>query len=189
MDGRPPVTLVINAGELHCLSGESGSGKTRLLRAIADLDPAQGLVSWSGQSRDSLSAPEWRARVMLVPAQPRWWQDTAEAHFARDMSEAAKILFDKPARLRAPVSELSSGEQSRAALLRALSRDPQVLLLDEPTGALDAASTRAVERLLRQWLSPARAILWISHDLAQIARIADTHWRIDASGLHREALA
>ena len=78
--------------------------------------------------------------------------------------------------------ELSGGEAQIAALLRALQLDPHVLLLDEPTAALDRAAAAAVEALLADWLrdDPQRATVWVSHDPAQTARIADRHIELAA---------
>ena len=177
------IDLTLPGGALHCVSGPSGSGKTRLLRALADLDPTPGNVFLGGRARDDFAAPDWRRQVMLTPAQPRWWLDCVADHCATDVTHWARMLNLTSDHLHAPVDNLSTGEQARGGLLRSLSCQPRVLLLDEPTGALDADSTAAVETLLCQWLSPARAIVWISHDRAQIQRIAHQHWRLDTTGL------
>lgn len=76
-----PVDLQINAGELIFISGPSGSGKSLLLRAIADLDPHQGEVLIDDQPRASIPAPEWRRRVGLLPAETGWWADRVGDHF------------------------------------------------------------------------------------------------------------
>ncbi|RUA22663.1 ATP-binding cassette domain-containing protein [Billgrantia gudaonensis] len=74
------------------------------------------------------------------------------------------------------VAHLSSGEKQRLALLRAVSRSPSALLLDEPTANLDDATARRVEAWLRERIRvrgwPA---VWVAHDMAQIARVADRH--------------
>lgn len=67
--GLEPIDLEVRAGELVFLSGPSGSGKSLLLRAIADLDPHVGEVLIDGVPRSALSAPEWRLRVGLLPAE------------------------------------------------------------------------------------------------------------------------
>lgn len=182
VDNRPGVSLCIRGGEICGLSGPSGAGKTRLLRALADLDPQTGKLSLNQQTQSELPAAEWRRAVMLIPARPRWWLPSAEAHFARDMRVEAQAIGLTPQRLQAPCEQLSSGEQNRAALLRGLSRDPQLLLLDEPTAALDSHSTQQVESLLRNWLRPTRAILLVSHDQAQLERLCQHTLSLDHHG-------
>ncbi len=177
------VDLSVAGGSVHCVGGASGSGKTCLLRALADLDAAVGQVFLNGRERATWMPQDWRAAVMLVPAQPRWWLSSVQAHCAHDMSCEAAALELPADRLRAPTEQLSTGEQARGGLLRALSRDPRVLLLDEPTAALDAPIARAVEQLLLTWLSPSRAIIWISHDAGQVERVADHVWQLDHQGL------
>ncbi len=177
------IDLTLAAGSIHCISGPSGAGKTRLLRALAELDPVSGEIFLDGRPSLSIPAHAWRRQVMLSPAQPRWWLHSVAAHCRRDISASAAALLLAANRLQAPVEELSTGEQARAGLLRALSHDPTVLLLDEPTGALDPASAAATEKLLLDWLNPQRAILWVSHDQAQIARVADTHSLLSSKGL------
>ncbi len=187
--------LELAAGEIHCISGASGSGKTLLLRALADLDETPGEVRLLGQARESYRPEDWRRQVMLSPAQPRWWFGSVAEHLDGDIGDWPSALRLDAARLDAPLGQLSTGEQSRCGLLRALSHGPTVLLLDEPTGALDPKGVRAVESLLRNWLegegpkghgdTPGeqdrleRAIVWITHDEDQIERVATWHWRME----------
>jgi putative ABC transport system ATP-binding protein len=80
--------------------------------------------------------------------------------------------------LEKSIRDLSGGEAQIVALLRALQLNPSILLLDEPTTSLDERTERAIENLLRQWVSEApanRASLWVTHDSDQARRIAD-HW-------------
>ena len=178
------VHLTIDAGEVVCVSGPSGSGKSRLLRAIADLEPHSGRVALNGEDRDALAAHVWRARVMLVPAESQWWADRVGEHFARPMSEELAALGFSEDTPGWAVSRLSSGEKQRLALLRALSRDPAALLLDEPTANLDDGTTRRVERwLLGRIAERGLAVIWVAHDAGQIRRVANRHWRIDGAQL------
>lgn len=182
-----PVTLTVAPGEVHCLSGPSGSGKSRLLRAVADLE-AHGGEAWLGDiDQASLPAHAWRARVMLVPAESHWWEDEVGEHLPRAEASDLAALGFTPEVLTWQVARLSSGEKQRLALLRAVSLEPSVLLLDEPTANLDGETTRRVEAWLmarireRHW-----PVLWVAHDADQIARVATRHWRIQGRNL-REA--
>lgn len=182
------VSLTVDPGEIHCLSGPSGSGKSRLLRAVADLEPHAGEV-WLGEvAQSSLPAHAWRARVMLVPAESQWWADSVGEHLSvSPAAEDLAALGFEAAVLEWQVARLSSGEKQRLALLRALGQAPSALLLDEPTANLDDATTRRVEEWLvgrirqRGW-----PVIWVAHDRAQIARVANHHWRIDGTALQAE---
>lgn len=172
--GLEPVSLEIQSGECVAVQGPSGSGKTVLLRAIADLDPANGHVSLDGTERNAISGPEWRSLIRYAAAEPGWWGDTPGAHF-QDREKAAGLagaLGLETAMFDMPLSRLSTGERQRLALVRAVETSPDVLLLDEPTGALDAESTKRVETLLRQQLEDGKAIILVSHDPKQVTRLA-----------------
>jgi sulfonate transport system ATP-binding protein len=179
------VNLTVNPGEIVCLSGSSGSGKSRLLRAIADLDPHQGEV-WLGEhARHTLPGHQWRSQVMMIPADSAWWETTVGEHFpdlAR--SEDCLALALDPEAMNWEVSRLSSGEKQRLALLRALARHPQALLLDEPTANLDPVTTERTERWLRQQIHQRHLpTLWVAHDPEQIKRVADRHFIIQGTQL------
>ena len=172
--GLAPTSFDIADGECVALGGASGSGKTLLLRAIADLDPNQGRVMADGAARETMPAPDWRRNVVYVAAEPGWWRDTVGGHFedwldARDMV-AATGLSDE---CRAwPISRLSTGERQRLGLVRALVLKPRVLLLDEPTSGLDGAATEAVENLVQAHLSRGACAVWATHDGDQSRRLA-----------------
>jgi phosphate-transporting ATPase len=169
-----PVSFYLFAGECIAIQGPSGSGKTLLLRALADLDPNDGEVSLEGRDRVTMTGPLWRRQVGYLPAEPGWWADTVGAHFA-DWSAALPIarqvgFVGDPKGW--PIARLSTGERLRLALVRALMVGPKVLLLDEPTAALDPASVEAVEALIARRLESGLAVLWVTHDLTQARRIA-----------------
>jgi ABC-type sulfate/molybdate transport systems ATPase subunit len=83
-----------------------------------------------------------------------------------------KALGLKPSQLDQSITQLSTGERQRMALLRAIADKPAVLLLDEPTGALDANATARAERVIRNLLKKGAAIVLVSHDPAQVKRLA-----------------
>jgi phosphate-transporting ATPase len=112
--------------------------------------------------------------VGYVPAEPGWWADTVGEHFS-EWTEALAVVRDLgfPEEAKAwPITRLSTGERLRLALIRALMVRPKVLLLDEPTAALDPASVAAVESLIRTQVRAGLAMLWVTHDAEQAKRIA-----------------
>jgi phosphate-transporting ATPase len=159
-----------------------------LLRAIADLDPSDGLVCLDGRERSMIAGPEWRRLVGYVPAQPGWWADTVGEHFS-EWSQALTFVRDLgfPEEAKAwPISRLSTGERLRLALIRALMVRPKVLLLDEPTAALDPASVAAVETLIAARIQAGLAVLWVTHDAEQAQRIAHRLLVVKAGEIREE---
>lgn len=172
--GLAPATLAVDRGSCVAVMGPSGAGKTLLLRAVADLDPNTGEVTLDGQARSAITGPAWRRQVVYVPAESGWWADTVGAHMARH-DEALPIAcrLGLPDDVLAwPVARLSTGEKQRLAIVRALSLRPPVLLLDEPTAALDADSAAAVEALMEERLADGVAAILVTHDHAQAQRLA-----------------
>ena len=176
--------LAIDSGACVAITGASGSGKTRMLRAIADLDPARGEILLDAQSRSEISGPEWRRRVIYLAAESHWWGDLVSEH-AADWSNCGldELGFDSDV-LAWEVQRLSSGERQRLALARALAHRPDALLLDEATANLDPASTDAVEALIKHWREETDGCaLWVSHDPAQRRRVATAEYRVEAGRL------
>ncbi|MEA3251707.1 MAG: ABC transporter ATP-binding protein [Pseudomonadota bacterium] len=167
------VSLHVDAGEIVCLTGASGSGKTRLLRAIADLDPNRGHLRIAGEARESMPAHAWRRRAGYLPSESQWWRDSVGEHFARREDESLAALGFDPDVMHWEVARLSSGERARLALIRLWSYRPQALLLDEPTANLDPESAHAMERWLTDVARQGRSLLWVSHDRDQVERVAD----------------
>ncbi|MET0067385.1 MAG: ATP-binding cassette domain-containing protein [Candidatus Thiodiazotropha sp.] len=182
-----PIDLHLAAADCLAISGPSGSGKSRLLRALADLDPAQGEIRLDGRERAQFSGPEWRRKVGLLTAESGWWSERVGDHFER-LDESLFQQLDLALKcLDWEVSHLSSGERQRLSLIRLLAQQPQVLLLDEPTANLDQRNTERVEALIGEWrLAHQAAVLWVSHDAQQRTRIASQSWLISAGELRPE---
>ena len=183
-----PASFALSRGECVAIRGPSGAGKTLLLRAVADLDPNTGSVLLEDRNRSTIPGPEWRRLVGYVPAEPGWWAETAGEHFA-DRAAAAVFLKNLGFPDEAgtwPVGRLSTGERLRLALVRALIMRPKVLLLDEPTAALDATSVAAVEALIAAERRSGLAVLWVTHDPSQATRIADRQLVMEAGCLRPE---
>lgn len=176
-----PIDLTVAAGQCVCLRGASGSGKTLLLRALADLDPHEGEALLDDTACSAMPAPVWRRSVMLVTAESHWWADTVGAHFPDAYNaERLRELDLSPDALGWEVARCSTGERQRLALLRALALEPLALLLDEPTGNLDPDATTAVELLLESYrLEHQAPVLWVSHDASQAERVAEISFLLE----------
>lgn len=186
--GIGPIDLEVAAGECVALSGPSGAGKSLLLRALADLDPNTGEVAFDGVRRDTLPAPEWRKRIMYLAAEAGWWTERVGDHYS-DQDGVLPILD----RLRLPaaalewsVERLSTGEKQRLALARLLELAPPVMLLDEPTAALDPKSRDAAEALIRERCESGSMALVVTHDTAQAERLGARRLILD-NGRLRES--
>ena len=185
--GNGPYTFSVAGGECIGLCGESGVGKSQLLRAIADLIPWTGIVRLATVDSQAFPAPEWRRRVTMVPADPVWWYDLVGEHFPQDHPDLPALLAQVgfgPEVHDWEVTRLSSGEKQRLGLVRALLGGPQVLLLDEPTAALDGDNTARVEALLTALrLEQGLAMVMVSHDPGQLRRVASRIFVIERNGM------
>ena len=186
------VDLTLAAGERIFLSGASGSGKSLLLRAVADLDPHRGEVWLNDLPRSRLTPPEWRRRVGLLPAESHWWAETVGEHWrapaAGSPIEALLVAlgFDVDVSGWA-ITRLSTGERQRLALARLLLNQPQALLLDEATANLDSVNRERVETVLEDYRAAyATAMLWVSHDPEQRVRLGGRRLVIRESRLEPE---
>ena len=166
-----PYSFELAAGQCITISGPSGSGKSLLLRMLCDLDPNTGDILLDGASRAGISAPAWRAQVVYQPAEPAWWLPTAGAHFKPGQIPRVQELLPQlnlsPALLDQEVSRLSTGERQRMALIRSLACQPKVLLLDEPTAALDPEAVAATEALLHKEVRNGLSLILVTHSATQ----------------------
>jgi len=180
-----PISLTIAPGQCIGVSGESGSGKTRLLRAIADLDEHGGQVYEEDIAQHQVKAHEWRRRVALLPAESQWWFDTVDQHFNTRAKYIEALGFDQDV-IHWNVSRCSSGEKQRLSILRMLSNCPRVLLLDEPTANLDSSNIARVEELIGDYLSEHNAIaIWVGHDAAQLERVSQQQYHLSGGQLQQ----
>jgi putative ABC transport system ATP-binding protein len=193
------VSLEIRAGERLVIVGPSGSGKTLLLRCLAYLDPLEeGTLRWKGAAISRHLVPRFRSHVVYLHQRPSLVEGTVAEnlkypfsfaiHKGRQFDEQRVVgwlqsLGRPPEFLRKASRDLSGGEAQITALLRAMQLEPDVLLLDEPTAALDQAATQAVEQCAMQWCredEQQRTVVWVSHNQEQAARMADRVITMDA---------
>jgi putative ABC transport system ATP-binding protein len=162
-------------GQCLVVRGPSGVGKTTVLRKIADLDVHDGKISLGNRPQADWPAPEWRRRVMYVASDSGWWAPSVASHF--DTVETPQALMEQvglgPEKLTLQPHQLSSGERQRMALVRALVKKPDFLLLDEPTSALDKDTTALVETMLGRFKQSGGGLIIVTHDDAQAERMAD----------------
>ena len=169
------LDLDIAPGEFVALIGRSGTGKSTLLRALAGLDRAvTGELEVTGTAAVAFQEPRlipWRrvsdnVRLGLRPADP--------AAEPRAIARGALDEVGLTGRADAWPLTLSGGEAQRAALARALVREPSLLLLDEPFSALDALTRISMHRLvLRLWAHHQPAVLLVTHDVDEAIALAD----------------
>ncbi len=177
-----PFELTVQAGHFVAISGASGAGKSLFLRLIADLDPGEGDVRLGGVERAAFAPTEWRRRVTYVAAELGWWKTTVAEHFSDAERMPARQLTARlgvgEAQFESTVDRLSTGERLRLSMIRAFLLKPPVLLLDEPTGALDPESTLAVEAYLKEAAAAGTAVLLVTHEPEQVERLGATHYRM-----------
>jgi putative ABC transport system ATP-binding protein len=176
------VDLTIPAGCLTVLAGPSGAGKTRLLRLLNRLDvPTRGTVSLRGTDLASIAATALRRDVAMVFQRPPLFPGTVADNLRvtrSDLTDSAVAAALEEIDLDAAIADqesatLSGGEAQRVCFARALLNEPTVVLADEPTSALDPAPKRALEDLVRRLVGSGLSVVWVSHDAAQVRRLAD----------------
>ncbi len=185
-----PVSLELSPGETISISGDSGSGKSLLLRAVADLIPYVGHCYLQGEHAKSIEANHWRKQVAYFAAESQWWYDSIGEHFEQPLpkkiqSYLTSIGFDANNDVfNWDVMRCSTGERQRLAIIRLLANFPRVLLLDEPTANLDSENTLKVENIFQAYQQDTQcSIIWVSHDKQQQQRVAQRRFKIKNAAL------
>jgi len=195
--------LTVAAGELVAVTGPSGCGKTALLRTISGLQAGEGTVTLHGKTPQQLGWPHFRRQVLQVDQQPVLLAGTVQENLQRPFTYGHMTAAFDPDRasqllartglgdvglgdvghgnvglgsvgLGSDAIALSVGQQQRVCLVRALLLDPAILLLDEPTAALDEAAVAQAEELVTDQVTTQRAgALIVTHNTQQAARWCD----------------
>ncbi|WP_397448520.1 ATP-binding cassette domain-containing protein [Pseudomonas sp. NA-150] len=202
-----PTDFILDAGDRVALTGPSGSGKSVFLRALALLDGLEGgQLLWHNGPVADVGIPRYRRHVSYIAQRPAMLEGTVEDNLRYPFS--LKVYqdrrFDRVEALRLAglagrgdgfldkqSSELSGGEAQIAALIRVLQLNPDVLLLDEPTAALDPESSREIESLVSAWfeteMPQTRAYMWISHNQEQALRMSKRRLTMNAGTLSEQS--
>lgn len=178
------INFDVGSGEFVCLLGPSGCGKSTLLNIIAGLERADaGAIFCDGRA---VTAPSTERIVMFQEAALFPWLDAIgnvefglamngiPAQARRDTAQRFLAMVHLSRFQQAAVHELSGGMKQRVALARALALDPDVLLMDEPFGSLDAQTRDLLHIELQEiWGSTHKTILFVTHNVREAVRLGD----------------
>jgi len=183
------VDMGIGEGEAFCVLGGSGAGKSMMLRTIVRLhEPATGEILLDGDTICELEPSTLRRRVSLVQQSPAMLDGTVKDNlmFGLDLAgvppeeaerravDALRVSALDSSFLGRRADKLSGGERQRVAIARAYALRPEVLLLDEPTAALDPGRTREVEAaILKLKEETTVTLVIVTHDIEQARRLGD----------------
>lgn len=170
------VSLELEPSEVVTVAGPSGCGKSTLLRALATLIPfTSGTLRLEGHAVEALGVTAYRRQVAYVPQLPRMFAGSVADNVRTGPRFSGRTLSDAqvlellarvglaPELAARSAAQLSGGEALRLALARALANEPRVLLLDEPTAALDPDAARVVLEQLAGLAAAGSALLLVTH--------------------------
>ena len=206
------VSLTMRHGEFVALLGPSGSGKTTLLRILAGLEVSEGGKVWFGEREVTRDKPASRGIGFVFQQYALFGHMTVAQNIAfglevmrrgarpakRDIAgrvDQLLALVQLPGTAKRYPAQLSGGQRQRVALARALARNPRILLLDEPFGALDAKVRRELRTALRQIHEElGLTSIFVTHDQEEAFALADrvallNEGRIEQFGTPAEILA
>src|SRR5713226_2710198 len=186
------ASILVRPGEAVAIQGPSGSGKSTLARALATLiEPDAGTVLLDGRDAREIAPTQYRSRVAFLAQQPAMFAGTVRDNLAAGPALHGKSLGEAEAReltlavgleesiLPREAGTLSGGEKQRVALARALANAPQVLLLDEPTAALDPDAGERIIALLRALSGRGLSVIMVTHVEAHARGLNGTRYRCE----------
>ncbi|OTG84606.1 aliphatic sulfonate ABC transporter ATP-binding protein [Acinetobacter sp. ANC 5054] len=188
------LDLHIQPGEFLAIVGRSGCGKSTLLRLIADLEqPSYGEIKFKSARhiREGITTDD--IRVMFQDPRLLPWRNiekNVQLGLAKDQHANATELLEKVGlKEKADLwpTQLSGGQRQRAALARALSHKPRILLLDEPLGALDALTRLDMQNLIEKlWSEQGFTAILVTHDVSEAVQLADRIILLDKGHIAKE---
>ena len=176
------VSLGVPAGLVTVVTGPSGAGKSTLLRLGNRLEvPTTGVVRFRGADLASVDPRTLRRNVGMVFQRPVPFAGSVRANLAvadpKSTDEQMSVVLDRvgldASFLDRVADDLSGGEAQRMCIARTLLTTPDVILMDEPTASLDPENRLGIEALARELATEGIGVVWITHDLDQVDRIAD----------------
>lgn len=189
------LSFTVTAGSIHCLIGPNGGGKTSTLRSILGQMPHRGTVriDWPGAQRSIGYVPQLIELERTLPLTITDFLTLVSQHSpafngtkkaVQPAIDAALERVGLAAKRRYMIGSLSGGERQRLLFAQALIPAPALLVLDEPMTSLDEGGSRLFEQLIRDLNADGATVLWINHDLDQVARMAQ-----DLTVIERRVLA
>ncbi len=176
------VSLSVAPAAVTVLAGPSGAGKSTLLRLGNRLDiPSAGSVRFRGEDSAAIDPRELRRRVGMVFQKPVPFAGSVRENLKvgapqasdEELGRSLQRVGLEGSMLDRVADDLSGGESQRMCIARTLLTQPEVILMDEPTSALDHENRLGIEHLAKELAQEGLGILWVSHDLSQVRRIAD----------------
>ncbi|MDR3631257.1 MAG: cell division ATP-binding protein FtsE [Desulfocapsaceae bacterium] len=176
------ISMTVETGEMFFLIGMSGAGKTTLLKLICNMEtPSNGLIEVSGQNIHQLKGKKLARLRQKIGVAYQDFKLLTDRTVAENVAIAMEVSYKKPPIISKRVKdllaqlqlsdkhdtitgELSRGEQQRVTLARAVANSPTLILVDEPTGNLDATTTEKVMNLLNKCNSSGATIIIATHD-------------------------
>lgn len=178
------VSFAVAAGDIHCIVGPNGGGKTTLVRAllgqvpydgtIAVADGARPVIGYAPQSLDIDRTLPLTVRDVLAVMNQRRPAFLGRSRRYRAEQDAALERLGLGGKTKRLFGVLSGGERQRLFFAQALIPRPDLLIMDEPTSNMDAPGIALVEELVRELSGQGVTVLWINHDWDQVRRVART---------------
>jgi len=184
-----PVSFYVRKKEIVGIIGESGAGKSILLKAIADMLPHDGKIFLDAVEQQDIKARDWRKQVALLPSEVVFWNHKIKDDLkTADHEVIKKFGFNPEEILEKNTDDLSSGEKQRIGLLRIFENRPKVLLLDEPSANLDEKNKIILEEIVLDYIESNNAsAVWVAHDPLQLERVSSKIFQITANSFREKA--
>ncbi|ADC50861.1 phosphate ABC transporter ATP-binding protein [Alkalihalophilus pseudofirmus OF4] len=190
------ISFTVLENQIVTLIGPSGAGKSSLLYLMNRLDDKRsGSITFKEKEIESYPIVELRQQIGMVFQSPALFDGTVSENVSygpnlhnRDWSDEKTIkllesVHLSPEFLHKPIDELSGGEQQRVAFLRTLANEPEILLLDEVTSALDLRNVELIEDFIRTLQKRGKTIFMVTHDVEQAERLGDQTFYLEKGEL------